>query len=199
MTTPPDVPDFDDMPDPEAPRKHRSAGMTSAREQGTMTPVDWRPTAAEPIPVVRCTGTLRNGVRKGERCGKWAIRGATVCLNHGGHLPSVREHAQSVVEAARMRIIGLADEAIDALEELVQPGTGEAIRLKAATELLDRAGVKGAIEMKVEMTSFAAPSETINERLAEIAKRLAPKPEKELEVIDIVDNEPEIAEDPTPV
>lgn len=189
-------PDDDDMPLPLS--LSNSAGKNSAAEQGLNIPMDWKPTVAEPVPVVRCTATKNNG----ERCRKWSLRGTTVCIRHGAQLPNVREHANAVVESARMRLVGLADEAIDTLEDLVQPGTGDAIRLKAAESILDRIGVKGAMEMKVEVTTNAAPSETISERLADIAKRLAPKPieeSEELEVIDVVDNEPEVAPDPTPV
>jgi hypothetical protein len=178
--------------------KSHSAGMNSAAEQGRNTPVAWKQTVAEPVPVVRCTGTVRNGDRKGERCPKWSIRGATVCLQHGGHLPSVKEHAQAVVEAARMRMIGLADEAIDAIEDLVtNPGTQQNVRLKAATEILDRIGVKGAPDLAITVEVSASPSDMIAEKLKAIAKRMEPKenPEDLGEVEtedDVVDEEPPV-------
>jgi hypothetical protein len=173
-----------------------SAGMNSAAEQGRNTPIAWKQTVAEPVPVVRCTGTVRNGPRQGERCPKWSIRGATVCLQHGGHLPSVKEHAQAVVEAARMRMIGLTDDAIDAIEDLVtNPGTQAAVRLKAATEILDRAGIKGAPDLAITVEHTVSAADVISEKLKGMAIRLQPKeiePEDlgEVEEAEVLDEEP---------
>lgn len=180
MSTPasdlPSLPDYDDIPIKASP----SAGKNSAAEQGLNIPMGWKPTAAEPVPVVRCTAKKRDGLQ----CGNWSLRGATVCITHGGRLPNVRKHAEEVREAARMRILGLADMAIDTLEELAdaQGTAGAAVKLKAATELLDRAGIKGGIEMNVVHEVRSNPSEEIAKRLAGIAKRLEPK---ELEPIDL--------------
>lgn len=184
MSTPasdlPSLPDYDDIPVKTSP----SAGKNSAVEQGLNIPMGWKPTAAEPVPVIRCTGTLRNGPKAGQQCGNWSLRGATVCIVHGGRLPNIRKHAEDVREAARMRILGLADMAIDTLEELAdaQGTAGAAVKLKAATELLDRAGIKGGIEMNVVHEVRSNPSEEIAKRLAGIAKRLEPK---ELEPVDL--------------
>lgn len=162
---------------------------------------DWKPTVDRPLPALRCYYVRPDGTR----CKRFAVRGTglngtnAVCPSHGGSLPPVKAYAESLVISARMQLIDSAEFAVDTLVGFLQPGaTGDAIRLKAATEILDRAGVKGAMEMKVEVTTNAAPSETINERLAQIAARLAPKPEEELEVIDVVDNTPEVDTEPTP-
>jgi hypothetical protein len=45
----------------------------------------------------RCTATNR----RGERCGKWAIRGGTVCLAHGGAAGQVRDAAARRVQEQR--------------------------------------------------------------------------------------------------
>jgi len=195
---------FDDAPPTlddidNGPVNMRSTGKVSAAQQGLNVPAGWKPTVAEPVPVVRCTGIIRNGDRKGERCTKWSIRGATLCIGHGAQLPNVKEHAQAVVEAARMRMIGLADEAVDAIEDLVtNPGTSSQVRLKAATEILDRIGVKGAPDLAISVEHTISPSETIAKKLASIATRLSPKPDEpedlgEIEDADVVDEEP-----PTP-
>jgi hypothetical protein len=187
ITDPFAEPEDDQPPVDAAPvNRSRSAGKNSAEDQGTNIPMGWKPTVKEPVPVVRCTGTVRNGPRTGLRCPNWSLRGATVCLQHGGHLPNVRQHAQDVVEAARLRILGLADLAIDTLEELIDPSVGAAIRLKAATELLDRGGIKGAPDLTVEVEHKISASEEINKRLATIANRLAPpkEPEDLGEVVD---------------
>lgn len=174
-----------------------SAGKNSPVEQGNNTPEAWKKTLAEPIPVVRCTATVRNGDRKGERCGKWSIRGATVCISHGAQLPSVKEHAQAVVEAARMRLIGLTDDAVDAIEDLVtNPQTQAQVRLNAAKEILDRAGIKGAPDLAITVEHTVSAADVISEKLKGMALRLAPKAEPEdlgeTPEEDILDEEPPV-------
>jgi len=98
--------------------------------QDSTTPVGWVPTVAKPIPVVRCTQIKKDG----ERCGRWSIRGHTKCLSHGGRLPSVKAHAEAAVEAARLRLIDLADPAVDVLSDLMNnQGTSEAISTAGST------------------------------------------------------------------
>lgn len=186
---------FDDAPPTLDDIDNGTSSKFSAGQQGLNVPAGWKPTVDKPVPVVRCTGTVRNGPNQGERCPKWSLRGATVCLQHGGHLPSVKEHAQAVVEAARMRMIGLADEAIDAIEDLVtNPGTQQNVRLKAATEILDRIGVKGAPDLTIAVEVSASPADMIAEKLKAIASRMEPKENPEdlgevVEEAEVVDEE----------
>lgn len=141
---------------------------------------------AKPVPVVRCTANKRNG----ERCPNWSLRGATVCLSHGGTLPNVREHAQSVVEAARMRMIGLVDVAIDSIEDLVQNASQDAIKLKAATEILDRAGLKGAPDLAITVEHNVSAADIIAERLASMSKRIEADKQRELTDLGELEEEP---------
>src|SRR5690606_17130066 len=124
-----------------------------------------------PVPVVRCTVIKKNG----KRCERWSLRGATVCHAHGGRLKNVKEHAEAVVEGARMRLIGLSDLAIDQLEDLVQNASAEKIRLDAAKDILDRNGVKGAMEINVEVQHTESAADRLASRLAEAAERLTAK------------------------
>lgn len=139
----------------------------SAAQQESNVPKGWKPTVDKPVPVVRCTIIKSDG----DRCKRWSIRGATVCHKHGGTLPSVREHAEAVVEATRMRIIDNADDAVGVLEQLMQPGTSENVRLKAATEVLDRAGVRGGFDIHQETEVTVNPSELLAERLTTLRRR----------------------------
>ena len=143
----------------------------SAAQQGSNIPAKWRPTVAEPVPVVRCTAIKKDG----NRCKNWSLRGAHVCLKHGGRLPNIKDHAEAVVEAARMRLIGLSDLAIDQLEDLVQNASAEKIRLDAAKDILDRNGVKGAMEINVEVQHTESAADRLASRLAEAAERLTSK------------------------
>lgn len=158
---------------PIMPNMSVNAGRNSALEQGSNTPVGFKPSKAHPIPPIRCTGTVRNGPRAGLQCGKWSIEGATVCLVHGGRLPNVKEAAAKTVEAARLRLLGLADDAIDTLEELIAPGTADQVRLGAVKEILDRGGIfKNAPDATIEVQHTIAPSEVLAERLKGITERL---------------------------
>lgn len=134
--------------------------------QGSLTPTGWEPTHQKPVPVIQCTA-FNN---KGERCGRWSIRGHRVCIKHGGRLPNVQKHAAAVVEAARLRLIDMADPAIDVLHDLIQSGTADAIRLGAAKEILDRAGVRGGIDVTMEVEHKIDPAALVADRLAQIRK-----------------------------
>lgn len=143
-------------------------------KQGPIVPSGWRPTASEPVPVVRCTTIKKNG----ERCKRWSLRGVSVCVAHGGRLPNVQEHAAAVVEGAKLRLIGLTDLAIDQLEDLVRNGSAEKIRLDAARDILDRAGAKGAVEINVEVTQTETAADRVRAKLLETARRLEKAGEK---------------------
>lgn len=173
--TMPEPPSIDDE---VAESRSPSAGKTSAAEQGLEIPMGWKPTAAEPVPVVRCTA---NASTTGERCKRWSIRGTTVCAKHGGQLPTVQEHSNAVVEAARMNLMGMAEDAVDVLRELIQPGTSEAVRLKAAENILNRTGIKEALDINVEVTNKVSPSEAIFESLQTMRERVEKQRAEEAE------------------
>lgn len=141
---------------------------------------DFRPTVARPLPPLKCTALVRNGERAGTRCRRWAVYGAEVCLVHGATLPVVREAAQRRVEEARMRLFGLSENAVDALEQLLEPGTAEGVRLKAATEVLDRAGVRGGVEVSLT-AEVRNPADEVKSRLERLRKGFE---EDQPEVID---------------
>lgn len=164
LSSPPPPPFLDDEEKP----KSLSAGKNSAAEQGQNIPMGWKPTAAEPVAVVRCTGTAST---TGEQCKRWSLRGTNVCTKHGGQLPGVRDHAEAVVESARMRLMGMADQAVDGLEDLIAIGTAPQIRLAAIKEVLDRSGVKGGPDLSVEVTHSVSYKDEIFNRLKEIKER----------------------------
>jgi hypothetical protein len=191
--------DPNNMPEPplidgeERTSNSSNAGKNSAAEQGLEVPMGWKPTAKEPVPVVRCKAM---STTTGERCKRWSIRGTTVCQSHGGRLPNVVEHSQAVVESARMNLMGMTEDAVEVIRELLQAGTAEAVRLKAAENVLNRSGIKEAMDVKVEVDHRASPSEgilqslqTMRERF-EKEKREAEEAEQEiLEAEEIIEEE----------
>jgi hypothetical protein len=170
----PEAPSIDD----DAPSRSPSAGKTSPAEQGLEIPAGWKATAQKPVPVVRCHGTAST---TGERCKRWSLRGTTVCRKHGAQLETVRDHAEAVVESARLQIMGMADDAVEILEELMQPGTPAQVRLKAVEMVLNRAGIKDAVEMNVTVTETASASDEIRKRLQLMGERMNSDAKPEIE------------------
>lgn len=153
---------------------------------------DWKPTVKRPVPTFRCYFIKPDG----GQCKKFALAGTglngtnPVCMIHGGRLPSVRAHAEGVKDAVRMRLVDNSHLALDSILDLItNPGTPAAVRLKASTEVLDRAGIRAGVEVSVELEVRTAPSEEIAKRLAGIAARLAPKPEEPEDLGEVVDEE----------
>jgi len=118
----------------------------------------------------RCTKVKTDGVR----CMLWAsgrIKDGGVCRMH---LKSVRKPGEDV-ERARRKLMQSAPYAVDVLEELMENATVEQVRLKASTEILDRAGVRGGMELDVgvEVTDGRSPAQIVAERLARLAEGAA--------------------------
>lgn len=130
-------------------------------------PMSWKPTRSAPVPTIRCTALKADG----ERCTRWSLRGTKVCITHGGTLPNVKEYAAAVVESARLRLLGNADLAVATLQDLTQPGTAEGVRLKAASEILDRVGVRGGFEVAVEVEDKRDSVELLESRLETLRER----------------------------
>lgn len=125
-----------------------------------------------PVPVVRCIQIKKDG----NRCKSWSIRGYDKCFKHAGPgalMPdgNVNKYAAGIVEAARLRLVDSADMALDVIHDLYSnPGTSEGIRLKAATEVLDRAGIRGGIEIDVTIEETSSPVDELKKRILELKK-----------------------------
>lgn len=74
--------------------------------------------------------------RTGERCRKAALLGSNVCGTHGGRAPQV-------MAAARMRILAMVNPALHELLRLLQKAETDSVKLQAARDILDRAGLAG--------------------------------------------------------
>ena len=86
------------------------------------------------------------------------------------HLRSIRTPGADI-ERARQKVVQAAPYAVDVLEELMESATSEPARLKAATEILDRAGVRGGMELDVAIdTSQRSPADIVAERLQRLAQ-----------------------------
>jgi hypothetical protein len=72
-----------------------------------------------------------------------------------------------------MRLLDDSDMAIDTLFELIEPGTMANVRLGAAKEILDRAGIKGGADLTVEVQQIVSYKDEVAQRLADIRERKA--------------------------
>ncbi len=87
------------------------------------------------------------------------------------HLGSIQRKPGEDVERARAKLTQAAPYAVDVLEELMETASSEPVRLKASTEILDRAGVRGGVEFDAKITVNDArdPAEIVAERLQRLA------------------------------
>ena len=109
-------------------------------------PMDDPGTGIDPVSTIRHeTGVERRDPRRctvhnraGAPCGKFSMRGQTVCRNHGGASPQAQAKAAEMVELAELRLRNLAPRAVAELEALVTGADSEQVRLQAANSLIDR-------------------------------------------------------------
>ena len=114
----------------------------------------------------RCRIVKTDGIR----CMLWSsgrIKDDGLCRMH---LKTQRKPGEDV-ERARKKLIQAAPYAVDILEDLMENAVSEPVKLKASTEILDRAGIRGGMELDVgvDVTDSRSPAQIINERLARLA------------------------------
>lgn len=113
----------------------------------------------------RCRIVKTDGIR----CMLWGsgrIKDDGLCRIH----LKVQRKPGEDVERARAKLVQAAPYAVDVLEELMENAESEPVRLKASTEILDRAGVRAGTDLSVEVTldDKRDPHEVVLERLARL-------------------------------
>ena len=114
----------------------------------------------------RCKAIKDDGIR----CQLWSGgRGADDGLCRV-HLGSLRNKPTDSVERARSRLTQATPSAVDVLEQLMDNAESEPVKLKAATEILDRAGIRAGIDINTDVTIDVRPAASIiSERLERLA------------------------------
>ncbi len=114
----------------------------------------------------RCRQVKFDGIR----CMLWssgAPKDDGLCRIHLRHL---KHKTSDDIERAREKLMQAAPFAVDKLEELMEYAESEPVKLKAATEILDRAGVRGGYEVDNNLNVEVRPAaEIIAERLDRLA------------------------------
>jgi len=85
------------------------------------------------------------------------------------HLRTQSRKPSDDIERARQRLMQSAPFAVNVLEELMETAESEPVKLKAATEILDRAGVRGGVELDTTVSIDVRPAAAV---IAERLQRL---------------------------
>lgn len=139
----------------------------------------------------RQTGTagalIPFGPEKCEDCTRDAVPGTGKCGRHGGQWISPAEQAQ-ISRWIRDKVLVMSESALRVLQDLMDNGKSEQVRMMAATAVLDRAGVgphmninhsgevlvtesdKAAKELRVRLERLFENSETKKQLLASAAE-----------------------------
>jgi hypothetical protein len=120
----------------------------------------------QPVPMPhRCKVIKFDGIR----CMLW---GSGRLVDDGMcrvHLRTLTSKTSDDIERAREKLTQAAPYAVDKLEELMMTAESEPVQLKAATEILDRAGVRGGVEIETTVNIDLRPAaDVIQERLARL-------------------------------
>lgn len=115
----------------------------------------------------------------GTRCWGWSS-GATeslgLCRVHARRAGKVNHVGMSALQIARNRLVSAATGATEGLEDLAANALSESVRLGAYNSILDRAGVRGGVEIeqKVEVTVNES-AKIVQDRIAELRAGQAKK------------------------
>jgi hypothetical protein len=117
----------------------------------------------------------------GSRCWNWSWPAKSAegfCKGHSkfGAFNVMEQHAK-LSDAAKMRLSQLSPTAIEALEDLLLNSTVPHVRLKAATEILDRVGIRGGTELTISGQidhTVTNPADEVRQRLNALAEKISP-------------------------
>lgn len=151
-----------------------------------------------PILSIRCKRHRADG----SRCWQWswpneASKG--FCRTHGDKYAfNATAQMAALNDAARMRLSQLTEPSLAALEDLVLNSTVPHVRLKAATEILDRVNIRGGSEITISGEvnhTVETPAEVVQNKLRELAEKIQPEPEPEeiiieAEIVEETDDRP---------
>lgn len=133
------------------------------KEQDTPHPNPKRKPSAKPH---RCRTIKEDGIR----CMLWSSGRPNDDGMCRVHLRSESRKPSDDIERARQKLQQAAPYAVNLLEELMETAESEPVKLKAATEILDRAGVRGGVEIDTSLNIDVRPAAAV---VAERLQRLA--------------------------
>ena len=103
-----------------------------------------------------------------DECGREAIPGTGTCARHGGQWITEEDRAAaSRVVYERMEM--LSSRAVRVVEDLLDHGRSEKVRLEAALAVLDRVGFGASSTVRIETDDGPDPAELIRARLERLS------------------------------
>lgn len=117
----------------------------------------------------------------GSRCWNWSWPAASAdgfCKGHSkfGSF-NVMDQMNRLNDAAKIRLGQMSPAAVEVLEDLMINSSVPHVRLKAATEILDRVGIRGGTELTVSGQvdhTVQDPAVVVRGRLEQLAERMQP-------------------------
>ena len=118
---------------------------------------------------IRCVHATTGRTRT--RCDEWALPGYDHCVQH---LPRETLDLHALADETRtsvgVKLLRLSPEAMATLESVMHDESAPAgVRAKAATEILDRAGFRGGVDIHISGEVEVNASDIVAERLAKLA------------------------------
>lgn len=143
------------------------------------------------VPITETVRCAHRNERTGARCKKWAVTGLALCEFHNQFGEATQVLREYVLEYARRDLYRMTPLALDTLEGIMlNEDISPAVRLKAATEALDRIGVRGGTEVQITTgPEFADPAAEIRARLDRLARPAAEITSQSESDADVVDAE----------
>lgn len=129
------------------------------------------PRPSRPLHSTRCVATARS---TGRRCRRWSVIGFERCAKHGGfgQLENLKEYRERILGDARLQLLAATGDAVETLIRIRDDEDApKAVRLKAAAEILDRAGIHKGTELTITAAAQPeiCPAEIIRGRLERLA------------------------------
>lgn len=148
----------------EAAAKKNARMYLGVHEASTAVSAKKGVVAEMPVPVVEC-GFQDPKTRA--KCHDASMPGSLRCRRHGGDWldPRIR---QSLLMAAYMKLVEASEVAVDTLIWVAVNGKREDARVMAAKEILDRAGIRAGVDVKVTTDASTAGDETMKEIMARL-------------------------------
>jgi hypothetical protein len=149
---------------------HRRVEKHNVDKEAGKNPASWTE-----LPT-RCKHVKRDGTR----CWAWCFDRTSNgrCRMHAPGA-ALAENMGVQLTAARVKIMQALPAMADQLEDLALHAASEQVKLKATTEMMDRAGLRGGAEIEIsgQLTTTADPSIVLRERLDTLRERLEPADE----------------------
>lgn len=138
---------------------------------------------------IRCTYVSKttNPVTKmvlEHRCRAKSIGGSGYCERHGGSYLTPEETA-SLVRATQQKLFASSSKAVEVMAELMMRSTNDAVRLRAAEQILNRSGLGESRDINVHLKAslegeVKSASESVRERLEQLSG-IGPGKQQEIE------------------